>query len=74
VSLYRGLRGIKQVAAPREPHVFLRGKRAAVFGRVAMQMVVVDVSGFDPPIALGEIADIPMRRLSASARLTRRYD
>ncbi len=75
VSLYRGWRGVRQIVADRnrEPYVLLRGKKALVLGRVAMQMIVVDVTGFEPRIAPGEIADVPMRRLSAN-RMPLVYD
>jgi alanine racemase len=76
-SLYSGMRGVKKLIAERDParqpHVILNGQRAQVLGRIAMQMIVVDVTGFDPPIKIGDTADIPMRRLSAGALLPRRY-
>jgi alanine racemase len=76
-SIYRGWRGIKQWVGDRDPkrqpHVTIRGRRAPVLGRVAMQMIVVDVTGHNPAVAPGDIVDIPMRRLSASALLPRNY-
>ncbi len=77
-SLYQGWRGIKQILAQRDPNkrpfVTIRGQRASVLGRVAMQMIVVDVTDFSDPVKTGEIADIPMRRLAASAWIPRRYE
>ena len=75
VSLYRGWRGLRQILADRnrKAHVMLHGKKAPVLGRVAMQMIVVDVSGIDPPVSPGDVADVPMRRLSAN-RMPLVYD
>jgi alanine racemase len=77
-SLFAGMRGLKHLLAGSRPakqaFVTLHGRRAYVLGRVAMQTIVVDVTAFDPPVKLGDVADIPMRRLSASALLSRRYE
>ena len=75
VSLYRGWRGMRQIVADRsrKPHVLLHGKKAFVLGRVAMQMIVVDVSDIEPQVRPGDIADVPMRRLSSN-RMPLVYD
>lgn len=73
-SLFRGVRGLKAVLAGETPFVWMQGKKAPVLGRVAMQMIVVDCTDLPDPVHVGDIADIPARRLSASARLPRIYD
>jgi|SRR5579883_377042 len=73
-SLFRGARGWRALLKPEEPFVWLQGRKAPVLGRVAMQMIVVDVTDLPKPVQTGDIADIPARRLSASARLPRIYD
>jgi len=76
-SLFGGMRGLKKLLADRDPSrrpfVTIRGHRAPVVGRVAMQTIVVDVSGIEPAAAIGDVAEIPMRRLSASPLIPRRY-
>ena len=76
-SMLRGRRGLRvllrYLLGNDRPFVLLHGQRAPVLGRIAMQMVVVDVSGFPSPVKSGDIAEIPMRRLAASARLPRLY-
>ena len=62
-SLTAGPRGLKSwldsALGRRRPHVLFDGKRAPVLGRVAMQMIVVDVGGFSPPIRAGDVATGP---------------
>lgn len=77
-SLYKGLRGVRRVIrslGPRGRSAFVRFGHAAapVLGRVAMQMIVVDVTHITPAVQQGDVANVPMRRLSASARLPRVY-
>ncbi len=66
----RGWRGLKILLRPVPITVTVRGKRAPVVGRVAMQTCVLDVTGI-PGVTAGDIAIIPARRLMASARLPR---
>ena len=42
-------------------------------GRVAMQTSLVDVTDL-PGVAVGDIATVPARRITASARLPRIYE
>lgn len=72
-SLFRGARGLRAWFKAEPPHVLLQGRKAMVLGRVAMQMIVVDTTDLPQPVRAGDIADIPARRLSASARLPRIY-
>ncbi|MDR3707530.1 MAG: alanine racemase [Capsulimonadaceae bacterium] len=76
-SLHRGKRGVaalaRQLAGRENQHVLIHGHRAPVLGRVAMQMIVVDVTGIPIAVEDGDIAEIPMRRLAASPRLPRVY-
>lgn len=76
-SLFTGRRGlqslVKQALGKDSPYVIIHGERAPVLGRIAMQMAVVDVSASPKPVKTGDIAEIPMRRLAASARLPRVY-
>lgn len=66
----RGWRGLKSLLRPAPVTVTVRGKRAPVVGRVAMQTCVVDVTDI-PGVAAGDAAVVPVRRLMASARLPR---
>ena len=66
----RGWRGLKSMLRPAPITVMVRGKRAPVAGRVAMQTCVVDVTDI-PGVAAGDSAIVPARRLMASARLPR---
>lgn len=52
--------------------VTIRGQRAPIVGRIAMQTCAVDVSKIEG-IALGDIATVPMRRLAAGQNLARVY-
>ena len=49
------------------------GRRAPVVGRVAMQTCTVDVTDI-PDVAVGDVATVPARRITASARLPRVYE
>lgn len=72
-SLFRGARGLRAVLKGEPPFVWIQGRKAPVLGRVAMQMIVVDTTDLPQPVRAGDVADIPARRLSASARLPRIY-
>ncbi len=69
-SAAKGLRGLRQWLRPAPVTVTVRGQRAPVVGRVAMQTCTVDVTDV-PGVAAGDVVQIPMRRLTASARLPR---
>jgi len=76
MSLSAGLRGIARLLrgkAGSRQTVTVRGKQAPVVGRVAMQMCTVDITDVEG-VEIGDIVDVPMRRLSASARLPRIYE
>jgi len=66
----RGWRGLKAWLRPAPITVTVRGKRAPVVGRVAMQTCTVDVTDI-PDVAAGDSVMVPARRLMASARLPR---
>ena len=69
-SASKGLRGLRQLFKPAPVTVTVRGSRAPVVGRVAMQTCLVDVTDI-PSVAAGDLVRIPARRLMASARLPR---
>ena len=69
-SASKGLRGLRQLFRPAPVTVTVRGSRAFVVGRVAMQTCTVDVSDI-PGVQAGDLVSIPARRLMASARLPR---
>ncbi len=71
-SASQGLRGLRQLFKPAPVTVTVRGQRALVIGRVAMQTCLVDVTNI-PGAAAGDLVSIPARRLMASARLPRRF-
>ena len=50
--------------------VTVRGRRASVVGRVAMQTCVIDVTDIGG-VTAGDTVTVPARRLMASARLPR---
>lgn len=52
-------------------YVYWQDKRLNVLGRVAMQNMLVDVTGVE--IAVGDVVNVPIRRTAASARLARIY-
>ncbi len=68
----RGWRGLKSLLRPAPITVTVRGRRAPVAGRVAMQTCIVDVTDI-PGVAAGDVAAVPARRLMASARLPRLF-
>ncbi len=69
-SASKGLRGLRQLFRPAPVTVTVRGSRALVVGRVAMQTCLVDVTDI-PAVKAGDLVSIPARRLMASARLPR---
>jgi len=74
-SISQGPRGIKNllmsIIRPRKLTVKFGQFNAPVLGRVAMQMIVVDVTDAPSPIVQGDIATVPVRRLAANSRLPR---
>jgi alanine racemase len=72
-SLYSGLRGLSRVLKSNQNSlsVTINGQPAPVLGRVAMQMIVVDISKITGSIQAGDIVDVPIRRLAASALIER---
>ncbi len=64
-SLLRGLRGPGLT-------VTVRGRRAPVVGRIAMQICTLDVSDV-PGVQAGDVVTLPARRITTSARLPRLY-
>lgn len=76
-SLHRGRRALsslsRQLVGRDTPFVKLQGQAAPVLGRIAMQMIAVDTTDLSRPVEEGDIAEVPMRRLAASARLARVY-
>lgn len=72
-SLTSGWRGVKALLRKSPIVVTVRGKQAPVVGRVAMQICTVDISDV-PGVEVGDIVDVPCRRLAASARIPRVYE
>jgi len=72
-SVGAGLRGLKNLLRPAPVMVTVRGKRAPVIGRVAMQICTVDVTAV-PGVSAGDVVTVPARRITASARLPRLYE
>ena len=72
-SALAGLRGLKNLLRPAPVTITVRGKRAPVIGRVAMQICTVDVTDV-PGVAVGDVVTVPARRIMASARLPRLYE
>lgn len=72
-SVGAGLRGLKNLLRPAPVMVTVRGKRAPVVGRVAMQICTVDVTDI-PGVSVGDVVTLPARRITASARLMRLYE
>jgi alanine racemase len=74
-SLTKGWRGVNMLAAqflrPRAATVKFGDFDAKVLGRIAMQMMAVDVTDSPEQIGEGEIATVPARRLAVSSSLTR---
>jgi alanine racemase len=77
MSLYQGKRGVealvKRAIGRDAPHVYVNGQIAPVLGRVAMQMIVVDTTDVTGEVHEGDVVDVPMRRITSSARLARVY-
>ncbi len=69
-SAAAGWRGLKALLRPAKPTVTVRGQRAPVVGRVAMQICTVDVTDI-PGVSVGDMVAVPARRITASARLPR---
>ncbi len=72
-SAASGWRGLKALLRPARLTVILRGARAPIIGRVSMQVCTADVTDI-PGVAPGDIATVPARRVTASARLLRVYE
>ena len=72
-SLNSGWRGLRNLLRPAPVMVTVRGRRAPVVGRVAMQICTVDVTDV-PGVSVGDVVTVPARRLTASARLPRLYE
>ncbi len=72
---WRGIKALLRDLTQRGSGVSIniRGQRAPVLGRVAMQICTVDVTDI-PGVRPGDIADVPARRITASARLPRVYE
>lgn len=72
---WRGVRTLLQSIVKPGPGltVTLRGQKAPVVGRVAMQISTLDVTDI-PAVEIGDIATIPARRLTTSARLPRIFE
>jgi alanine racemase len=72
-STTSGWRGLKALLRRSPTQVTLRGKQAPVVGRVAMQMCTIDVTEI-AGVEVGDVVDVPCRRLAASARIPRVYE
>lgn len=74
-SGWRGVRSLVQGLAKRGPGlaVTLRGQKAPVIGRVAMQITTLDVTDI-PGVQVGDVVTVPARRLTTSARLPRIFE
>jgi len=72
-STVAGWRGLKALLRPTKPSVTVRGVRAPVVGRVAMQICTVDVTDI-PGVSVGDVVTVPARRITASARLPRVFE
>jgi len=68
----RGIRGAVRAILGGRPVLWtrIRGERAPVVGRVAMQMCCVDVTDI-PEAVCGDVVDLPVRRLAASSLIPR---
>lgn len=53
--------------------VHIRGQKAPVIGRVAMQMTIIDVTDI-PGVEVGDVVDIPALRIPTSALIPRVYE
>ena len=74
-SGWRGVRSLVHGIVKRGPGlaVALRGQKAPVVGRVAMQISTLDVTDI-PGIEVGDVVTVPARRLVTSARLPRIFE
>jgi alanine racemase len=72
-STNTGWRGLKALLRPAPLLVTVRGRRAPVVGRVAMQVCTLDVTDL-PGVAVGDVVTVPARRITAGARLPRVYE
>lgn len=72
-SVSAGWRGLKNWLRPAPVTVTVRGRRAPIVGRVAMQICTLDVTDV-PDVAVGDVVMVPARRITASARLPRLYE
>jgi alanine racemase len=73
-SMYRGRRGVKRLIAQCfgvSPHVRIDGVDLAVLGRVAMQTIVVDAAPMKREVQVGDVVDVPVRRLAVGAHVPR---
>jgi len=60
----------KALRGSARPNVLIDGKRTAILGRIGMQMITIDVTGF-PNAAPGAIVEIPCRRVTSNPTLPR---
>ena len=73
-SIGKGLRGLKTLlSGGTQWFVTVNGQKAPIVGRVSMQICTADVTDI-PTVGVGDVAVVPCRRLSASARLVRVYE
>ena len=72
-SVTSGLRGLKALLRKPPTTVTVRGAKATVVGRVAMQMCTIDVTDI-AGVDVGDVVDVPCRRLAASSRIPRVYE
>ncbi len=63
---------LKSILRPPQRFVTWQNQRAPILGRIAMQQTSVDVSHL-PQIAVGDVVNVSMRRLSANSLLPRVY-
>lgn len=71
-SVQTAARSLGKLALGRaERYVYHNGKRLAVLGRVAMQNMLVDISGSD--LSVGDVVDVPIRRTAAAWSIPRVY-
>lgn len=71
-SVQTAARSLGKLALGRaERKVYHSGRPLTVLGRVAMQNMLVDISGAD--LAVGDVVEVPIRRTAASAAIPRLY-
>jgi len=61
----------KAASGKNRPYARHNGQALPLIGRIAMQTCCVDISGTD--IKVGDVLDMPLRRVTASSRLPRYY-